>query len=341
MRPTLRSGQYAAQARPTLHEVARLARVSPATVSRVLNTPQIVAAETLERVQDAIKQTGYVPNLMAGGLASNRSRLVAAIVPNIARSIFNETVESMTVALAEANYQVMLSLSGGGDERMESVVDAILARRPEAIIVTGNLREGELKRRIVGTGATVIETWDLPTEPIDVAVGFSHEAVGKAVAETLYAAGRRRPLVLSTNTPRALARERGFRVAMEKQGVATASAATFPVPTSLAQGRAAFAAACVKGTPPDCVFCSSDWQAHGVLIEAQNRGLKTPEDVAVFGFGDLEFADATEPALSTVRINGAEIGRIAAKILIDRAAGREPERKVFDVGFELVRRGSA
>lgn len=310
-------------------------------MSRVLNTPQIVAPETLERVQDAIKQTGYVPNLMAGGLASNRSRLVAAIVPNIARSIFNETVESMTVALAEANYQVMLSLSGGGDERMESVVESILARRPEAIIVTGNLREGELKRRIVGTGATVIETWDLPAEPIDVAVGFSHTEVGKAVAEALHASGRRRPLVLSTNTPRALAREQGFRAAMAARGIVTASAASFPVPTSLAQGREAFAAACAADAPPDCVFCSSDWQAHGVLIEAQKRGFKTPEDVAVFGFGDLEFADSTEPALSTVRIDGAQIGRIAAKILIDRAAGRALERAVFDVGFELVRRGSA
>ena len=78
-----------------------------------------------------------------------------------------------------------------------------------------------------------------------------------------------------------------------------------------------------------------------MLIEAQKRGFKTPEDVAVFGFGDLEFAESTEPALSTVRIDGAEIGRIAAKILIDRAAGRAPERAVFDVGFELVRRGSA
>jgi len=115
----------------TLADVARLAGVSPITVSRALNSPEQLTAETLARVQEAVARTGYVPNRVAGGLASSRSRLIAALVPTIASPVFLETVQALTEAADAAGYQVMLGQSGYGTEREEALLDALIGRRPD------------------------------------------------------------------------------------------------------------------------------------------------------------------------------------------------------------------
>ena len=329
------------RARPTLNEVARLAKVSPATVSRALNNPELVAEATSTRVHAAVRKTGYVPNLLAGGLASNRSRLVAVIVPALARSIFNEMIEAMTERLMAARYQVMLSLSGYEDENMPAIVDAVLARRPEGIILTGTLTDPVLRQKLVSTGAAIIETRHLPREPIDFAVGFSHHAIGVAVAKALHESGRSKPLVISPDSARAMDRQNGFIQAMSRYGVRRVSSITLPIPSSIGQGRAALGEFLDNGGKPDCVMCGSDWQALGVLLEAQVRGIRVPEDLAVFGFGNMDFAESTEPSLSTVHIDGRKIGAEAARILVDRAAGLPHSPKVMDVGFSVIRRASA
>jgi LacI family gluconate utilization system Gnt-I transcriptional repressor len=327
--------------RPTLTEVARLARVSPATVSRALNTPGLVAEETNRRIVEAVRKTGYVPNLLAGGLASNRSRLVAVVVPALARSIFNEMIEAMTEELMRARYQVMLVLSGYQDEHLPEIVDSVLARRPEGVILTGTVSDRKLRERLVSTGATIIETRTMPQEPIDYVVGFSHHDIGAAVAQIFHDLGRRAPLVVSPESVRATERLNGFTQAMARLGVRRVSTLTLPIPASFGQGRQALAEFLEGGGRADCVMCGSDWQAHGVITEARERGLKVPDDLAVIGFGNMDFADATEPSLTSVHIDGRKIGLAAARILLDRAAGRPQAPKVTDVGFTIVRRTSA
>lgn len=340
-RTAARRVQKAVHGGANLTEVARLARVSTATVSRVMNSPGMVAPETAKRVLEIIRKTGYVPNLLAGGLASNRSRLVAAVVPTIARSIFNETIEAMTEELGRANYQVMLAISGESDQRMAGVIDSVLSRRPEAVIMTGLIGHASLRQKLASTGATIIETWTLTKNPVDVAVGFSHQAVGEAVAQAFYDLGRRRPFVISANSPRSLARQKAFVSAMAALGVRKCATRAMPLPTSFTQGRQALAELLDSGGAADCVFCGSDWQAHGVIVEAQLRGLRVPQDIAVFGFGNMDFAESTEPSLSTVHIDGGDIGRIAAQFLIKRAEGQPVGKRVIDVGFTLIRRASA
>src|SRR5436309_6345496 len=123
-----------------LNDIAKLAGVAPVTVSRVINTPDAVAPATLRRVREAIDRTGYVPNLLAGGLASARSRLVAAIVPTIAASVFQETIEALTNTLAAAGYQMLLGQSGYGDSREDALLEAIIGRRPDGSVLTRIMR---------------------------------------------------------------------------------------------------------------------------------------------------------------------------------------------------------
>ncbi|MGE5794307.1 MAG: LacI family DNA-binding transcriptional regulator, partial [Bacteroidota bacterium] len=135
--------------RITLADVAKLAGVSAITASRALNTPDQVSPETLRRVREAVDRTGYVPNMLAGGLASTRSRLVAAVVPTIAGPVFLETIQALTEALAESGYQLMLGQSGYTHSREDALLDAIIGRRPDGIMLTGIMRSPEGRRRLL------------------------------------------------------------------------------------------------------------------------------------------------------------------------------------------------
>ncbi len=324
----------------TLHDVAKLAGVAPITASRALNTPNLVSAEVLRKVGDAVARTGYVPNLLAGGLASTRSRLVAAVVPTISGPVFLETVQSLTAALAERGYQLMLGQAGYTGGREDALLEAIIGRRPDGIVLTGIMHSAEGRRRLLASGIPVVETWDLTPTPIDMLVGFSHVEVGRAVAAHLHAKGRRRPAVVAGDDERAMRRTEAFRAAALALGLAEVRVVTVAAPTTLRSGREALARLLREGAGIDAVFCSSDLLALGVLTEARVQGLRVPQQLAVIGFGDLEFAADLDPALSTVRIKGDAIGRQAAQFIVDRVEGHDVPQRVIDIGFAIVERAS-
>ena len=325
----------------TLHDVAKLAGVAPITASRALNSPDQVSAAVLKKVSDAIARTGYVPNLLAGGLASTRSRLVAAVVPTIAGPVFLETVQSLTESLAERGYQLMLGQSGYPGSREDALLEAIIGRRPDGIVLTGIMHSAEGRRRLLASGIPVVETWDLTPTPIDMLVGFSHVEVGRAVAAFLQAKGRRRFAVVAGDDERATRRLGAFEAAALALGLPEVRRVVVPAPTTLRSGRGALSTLLGGGAEIDAVFCSSDLLALGVMTEALARGVQVPSQLAVVGFGDLNFAADLHPALTTVHISGAAIGRQAAQFIVDRAEGRSVAQRVIDIGYSIVDRQSA
>ncbi len=325
----------------TLSDVARIAGVSPITVSRALNVPGQVSPQTLARVQEAVARTGYVPNRVAGGLASSRSRLVAAIVPSIASPMFLETVQALTHALAAEGYQVMLGESGFDGTREDALLDAIIGRRPDGVVLTGVMHSPEGRRRLAAAGVPVVETWDLTSTPIDMLVGFSHEKAGAASAEYLAARGVRRPAMISGDDPRAGLRRNGFAEAAARLGLGKTAVRLVHSPTVIGDGRRALAALVERHADVDAICCSSDFLALGALIEARARGIAVPDRLRILGFGDLDFARDTDPPLSTVRIDGTAIGRQAARFLLERIAGAPAGARIVDLGFEIVSRASA
>ena len=324
----------------TLHDVAKLAGVAPITASRAVNTPDQVSEEVRKKVSDAIARTGYVPNLLAGGLASTRSRLVAAVVPTISGPVFLETVQSLTEALAERGYQLMLGQTGYSGAREDALLEAIIGRRPDGIVLTGIMHSAEGRRRLLASAIPVVETWDLTPTPIDMLVGFSHVDVGRAVAQFLYAKGRRRFGVVAGDDERAKRRCDAFQTAAQALEVPQVQVVFVPAPTTFKRGRESLAELLRVSSGIDAVFCSSDLLALGVMTEARVRGVQVPEQLAVVGFGDLEFAADVDPALTTVHIKGAAIGRQAAQFIVDRAEGREVPQRLIDIGFSIVERKS-
>jgi LacI family gluconate utilization system Gnt-I transcriptional repressor len=325
----------------TLHDVAKLAGVAPITASRALNTPEQVSADVRERVRDAIARTGYVPNRLAGGLASTRSRLVAVVVPTISGPIFLETIQALTVSLEERGYQVILGQSGYADSREDALLDAIIGRRPDGIVLAGIMHSPAGRKKLIAAGIPIVETWDLTSTPLDMLVGFSHDEVGRAVVDYLVSKARHHLGVIAADDERATRRRQSFQKATLEVGLREAVAMTMPAPSTVHFGRKAFGALLEASPDIDAVFCASDMLALGVLIEAQIRGIAIPRQLSVVGFGDLEFAADLQPALTTIRIDGTSIGRQAAKFILDRAAGRQIDKRIVDIGFSIVERSSA
>lgn len=326
----------------TLIDVAKVAGVSPITVSRALSRPDMVRSKTLDKVNAAVRQTGYVKNMLAGGLASNRSKLVALVLPQIADTIFAGTVQAVTDTLVGAGYQLLLGLSGYEEWREEIIVETILSRRPDGIILTGAIHTEQTRKRLLSAGIPVVETWDMTPSPIDMLVGFSHEEVGVAVATTLLQKGYKRFAILSADDPRATRRNQGLQATLAKHGITVLGSEILPAPASMQQGREGAGRLLDAGNKIDVIVCNSDALAHGALTEAIHRGLRVPEQIAVMGFGDLNFASQTLPALSTVRVDGALIGTLAAQSLLARLGQRGARHAplVTDTRFELVQRGS-
>ena len=325
----------------TLRDVATLAGVAPITASRAVNTPGQVSPEVLKKVQDAIQRTGYVPNRVAGGLASSRSRLIAAVVPSIVVSVFVETIETLNNTLFEAGYQLMLGQTGYSPEREEALLEAIIGRRPDGIFLTGIMQSSKGRTRLLASGIPVVETWDLTPTPIDMLIGFSHSDIGLEVANFLMAKGRTRFALVHAGDERASRRAASFTNTVAKRGCRAVLVDNVGASRSLKSGREALSRILSKMADVDAIFCSSDLLAMGVLTEAMARGIKVPQLLSIVGFGDVPYVADMVPALTTVHINGSDIGRKAAGFLVARAQGLAVEEPIVDVGFAIVQRDSA
>lgn len=340
-----KSTRHAARApaqNPTLIDVAGVAGVSPITVSRALNRPELVSPAAREKVFAAVRATGYVPNMLAGGLATSKSRLIAIFVPTIANSIFADTVQALMDSLTAEGYQTLLGLTGYSSEREEQLLDAILGRRPDGIVLAGTLHTDESQGKLRNAGIPVVEIWDLSDTPIDMQIGFSHEQVGIEVALHLYQRGYRRFSLLSLDDARGLRRSRSLMAELAVHGVRDVSIDIMPAPATLATGREGLKRILARHDLPEVVVCSSDTIAEGVLAEAASRGIRVPDELAVMGFGDLSSAAQVFPALSTVRVDGARIGQLVAKALLARFNDSNPHPSPLriDTGFRLIDRAT-
>lgn len=326
----------------TMAEVGRLAGVSQVTVSRALSAPGKVSPGTLQRIQDAIARTGYVPNAVAGALASNKSNLIAALVPSVTNIVYSSMLHAFSDIMWEHGYQIMLSETGFDLEREEKAIATHLSRRPDAILLTGIRHSAGARRMLLNAGIPVVEVWDISDTPIDCCVGFSHVEAGHAAADFAIGAGYRHAATITASDERAVRRRDAFKSRFGKFSGAPVTGVDFLAPATLGLGRQALSQLLQQGMETGTVvFCSSDQFAQGVLIEAMARGLSVPGDVAVIGFGDQEFAAMTEPALTSIRIDRQVLGQVAANALVDRFSASSDTSIIHDVGFEVVRRQSA
>lgn len=325
----------------TLKDVAQLAGVSIMTVSRVIHSPARVTSATRERVEAAVRSLGYVPNLMANGLRSSRSFLVMALVPTISGSLFTGMVRSLAEAMEQRGLQLMIGQIGYGPSHEDEMLRAIIGRRPDGIVLTGVMHSPDGRGMLLASGIPVVETWDTTPDPVDMLLRLSHEQIGQRVCEYLHGRGKRRLAILSGDDARASRRVQGYCDAAAALGLPPPQVLRLDSPTTHQQGRQGLATLLQADPGVDAVFCSSDMLAAGVMTEARARGVAVPEQLAVVGFGDLEFAASMMPSLTSVRVDGKAIGALAADMIAARAEGLSVADRIVDVDFSIAERESA
>jgi LacI family transcriptional regulator, gluconate utilization system Gnt-I transcriptional repressor len=323
-------------------DVAREAGVSMINVSRMLREPDKVTQQTRVRIEQAMAEVGYVPNLVAGGLAATRTQVVAAIVPYIQHGVFADAVQGLSDALSPAKHCVLLGNSGGSTAEEEAIVRTLLGHRPAGLVIQGANHSLQTRKLLERAQIPVVEMGTLPESPIDCCVGYSNTDAAYAMTLRLVQAGRRRIGFVCAHpagNDRHALRLAGYRAALDRMGPGFDPRLVVETDFGIRQGGEAMRH--LLGIEPklDAVFCASDLWAAGAVYECNRRGLAVPDAVAICGFNDQEFAAEMIPALTTIRVRRHEIGFMAGNLILARIEGREIETRI-DVGFELIERQS-
>ena len=325
-----------------MRDVANAAGVSVMTVSRALREPEKLSEQTRKAVLKAVQKIGYVPNGIAANLASNRSSIVGQIVPSIQNSLYAATVKGTADVLRTAGLHLVLADSGYSLEEEEALIGALLAQRVSGLILHNTDHTPRAVQMIKRAGVPVIETGDVPREPIDMVVSYSNAEAAKAMTLHLAARGYGRIGFVSLDTRinrRARERQRGFFAALKSLGLKRDPRLVSEVAPGLTSGAHAMVDMLTRAPDVDAIFFAGDVLAIGALFEAQRRGWKVPARIAIAGFDDLDILQHTVPRLTCLRLPRLEIGRRGAEALLERIRGTAgPVR--LDLGFEVIQRES-
>jgi LacI family transcriptional regulator, gluconate utilization system Gnt-I transcriptional repressor len=334
---------------PRMTDVALAAGVSVMTVSRALKPATHVAPATRALVLKVVKELGYVPDLLAGGLSSKRSGFVSLLVPSLNNPHFAETVMGMKRVLEPAGIQVLLGFTNYQAREEERLVEWMLKRRPEAIVLTYDGHTTRTREILKSSGVPIIEIWEKPAKPIEHVVGFSNRKAARMMTSELIKLGYQRIAYIGESSDadtRGHQRRRGFEDAMRHAGLDYERQIAYaPPPIGMAQGREAFRALINRYPDTDAVMCVSDPCAFGVLTYCLERGWSIPERIAIAGFGAFEISACCVPSISTLAISGEEIGVKAASLileLISEASHAPPSSRLrlLEVGAKPVLRES-
>lgn len=316
-------------------DVAARVGVSKMTVSRALSRGSQSNRTTSEALRQRILETcekmGYVVDQTARTFSSKRSGFIAAIIPSLNNSNFSDTANGITEAVEGSGLQLLLGYSDYRIDNEERLVKAMLMRRPEGVILTGGSHTASTRATLRASGVPVIETWDLPQNPIEHTVGFSNAQASGALVRHLHGKGYRNIAFIggtSNRDTRGADRRRGYADAVRKLKLPAGRVISFgQPPISMEQGGEAMALLMAQWPDVDAVMAVSDLSAFGALAECQRRGWNVPERIAIAGFGDFEVARSCHPRLTTVAIDCTGIGRAAGELLLRAIeAARNGER---------------
>jgi LacI family gluconate utilization system Gnt-I transcriptional repressor len=319
-------------AAPTMSDVARRAGVSAMTVSRALKDGASIAKETRKKIKKAVDDLGYVLDQSAGSLSSKRTGFVAALIPSINNSNFADTARGLTDALQGSGLQLLLGYTDYSVDKEEELIEAMLRRRPEAIVVTGGKHTARGRKLLANAAVPVIETWDLPPNPVRHVVGFSNAEAAACLVRYLHNKGYRRIGFIggtSNRDTRGADRRLGYERAMAALGLKDTRIISFGTPPiSMKQGGEALARLVEQWPDVEAAICVSDLSAFGALVECQRRNWAVPERIAIAGFGDFEISSCCYPTITTVGVNCYEVGRKSGELLLRAIEGERAERPI-------------
>lgn len=310
---------------PTLEDVARLAGVSTASISRVLNEPEKVAEATRRRIEEAIDALGYTPHFGGRALASRRTNTVGAIIPSMANAMFASGLQAFQEELAKDGVTLLVATTGFDPDQEFRAIKSLVGQGADALMLIGNERPDSTwefldKRRV----AHVI-AWCNQARHGHLFVGFDNAKSAGDAARTAMTMGHRRLAMiagLTAENDRAKARHDGVIEAVHSFGRGAHLTHVVEAPYLIDEAGAALAEIMSQPEQPTVILCANDVLAAGAMVKARALGLALPDELSFVGFDDVGLARVVTPALTTVRVPQLAMGRAAARLLLDMLAGK-------------------
>lgn len=318
----------------TLADVARLAGVGESTASRVLRGRGSVSAETRENVLTAARDLGYVPNRIAGTLASTDSRLVGVIIPSLSNIVFPELLSSANAVLIEAGLQPVVAVTDYEINREEAVIESLLSWRPSAIMIAGLEHTDHARLMLRNAGVRIVELLDTDGVGIDLVVGYSNRDAGRVTARHLIERGYRRIGYIGHHLDhdrRAMKRYEGFRDTLTEGGLSITATEILARSSSIPGGRDGLERLLSTAPDLDAVYFSNDDMAMGGYFHCLRQGISIPDDLAIIGFNGLDIGQYAPRRLTTIRTPRAEVGEAAARMI-----SMNTPATTLDMGFTLI-----
>ena len=322
----------------TLRDVSEASGVSEMTVSRVLRSRGDVSEPTRLRVLEAARKLGYVPNKIAGALASQRVNLVGVIIPSLSNMVFPEVLTGVSEILEDTVLQPVVGVTNYSPQREEHVLYEMLSWRPSGVILAGLEHTDAARAMLAQAGIPIVEIMDVDGVPVHSAVGISHRRAGRQMAEAIIAAGYRKIAFLGTMMPddhRARKRLEGFEDALSKAGLALIDREFYSGGSALLKGREMTEVVLNRSPDVDFLYYSNDMIGAGGLLYCLHKGLDVPGRIGLAGFNGVELLDGLPRKLATMDACRLEIGRRAAKII----AGKNHDSATVDELLPILQPG--
>ncbi|WP_227270776.1 LacI family DNA-binding transcriptional regulator [Roseobacter weihaiensis] len=307
----------------TLRDVSEACGVSEMTVSRVLRNRGDVSATTREKVLEAAKTLGYVPNQIAGSLASQRVNLVAVVIPSLSNMVFPEVLTGINKTFDGTPLQPVVGVTDYLPEKEEQVLYEMLSWRPSGVIIAGLEHSDATRAMLRNAAIPVVEIMDTDGTPIDAMVGISHRRAGRKMAEAIVKQGYSRIGFLGTKMPldhRARKRFEGFTEGLTKAGIEIEDRQFYNGGSALAKGREMTQAMLERSPDLDFLYYSNDMIGAGGMLWLIDQGIDIPGQIGLAGFNGVELLEGLPRQLATMDACRAEIGEAAARIILDRSA---------------------
>lgn len=304
---------------PTLHDVAREAGVSTATVSRCLNMPDRVIDSTRVKVMAAIEKLGYSPNFGARVMAARRTNTIGAIIPTMENAIFARGLQAFQEELRIHGYTLLVASSSYRPDIEEEQVRTLVARGAEGLLLIGYDRDPRVYQFLHAQNIPFLIAWAYDASTDVPAVGFDNQKSMRNLATEVIAKGHKRIGVISAETKtndRARLRVDGIREATRAAGLDASSIPVVETHYGIEAGAAALEMLLTRAPDLTAVMCGNDVLAAGAIKKAREIGLDVPRDLSITGFDDIELANVVSPALTTVHVPHRDMGRKAATTLI-------------------------
>jgi len=313
----------------TLRDVSEASGVSEMTVSRVLRNRDDVSQDTREKVLIAAKQLGYVPNKIAGALASQRVNLVAVIIPSLSNMVFPEVMTGISEILENTDLQPVVGVTDYLPEKEERVLYEMLSWRPSGVIIAGLEHSEAATAMMQASGIPVVEIMDIDGSPVDAMVGISHRRAGREMAISILKAGYSKIGFLGTKMPldhRARKRFEGFTEALAKRGIEVTDQEFYSGGSALVKGREMTAELLNRNPDLDFLYFSNDLIGAGGLLYLIEQGIDIPKQIGLAGFNGVEMLQGLPRQLATMDACRSEIGRKAAELIVLQV--KEPGLKI-------------